>query len=103
MNKKYDLQIENVGVVLMESFEEGENAYENIQQVQVKLSSKHEQSNEAIEAVKPIEIDINSNQQNSNRSKHENKHIEEVQLFLAESWQIPQDRIVITMEGGQRE
>jgi stage III sporulation protein AF len=103
MNETYGLQIESLGVALMESFEEGENAYENIQQVQVKLAAQNDQSSDVIEAVKPIEVDIYSNENNLNTRETPNKQIEEVQLFLADSWELPQDRIVLILEGGQRE
>ncbi|RBW70604.1 stage III sporulation protein AF [Bacillus taeanensis] len=105
MNEKYDLQIENIAVTLMETFEEGENAHENIQEVQVRLSSENlqsEESDEAIEAVKPIEVTINSNMQSSS-SKYSDGYMEDIQLFLAENWEIAPERIVLTVEGGQRE
>lgn len=91
----YGLKVESVHLQFSE--DDGQLSAEDLKEVQVVVNSDNSNGDlESIPAVKDIKIDTTTP-----LLKDEGNELSAVQAYLAENWQLDQDKVNVVMEGGE--
>lgn len=102
--KKYDVTIDTI--LLSESEQVVDiNSQKDLTHIQVFLQknpteeAESKEKVEAVEAVQPIAIDTTKEQQID--EQEETMNVEEITAFLAEIWEVEEEKITLELEGGE--
>jgi stage III sporulation protein AF len=102
--KKYDVTIDTI--LLSESEQVVDiNSQKDLTHIQVFLQknptveAESKEKVEAVEAVQPIAIDTTKEQQID--EQEETMNVEEIKAFLAEIWEVEEEKITLELEGGE--
>jgi stage III sporulation protein AF len=102
--KKYDVTIDTI--LLSESEQVVDiNSQKDLTHIQVFLQknpteeAESKEKVEAVETVQPIAIDTTKEQQID--EQEETMNVEEITAFLAEIWEVEEDKITLELEGGE--
>lgn len=99
--QKYDVTIETV--LLSESEQVDDiNSQKDLQHIKVVIQGnevKEAANQEAVEAVQPISIDTTNEPKADEPAEKQN--VEEIAAYLAEIWEVEEEKITLELEGGE--
>ncbi|WP_010284577.1 stage III sporulation protein AF [Bacillus timonensis] len=100
VQKKYDLTVEDVNVILSRAVDSKETVtLDDIQSIEVVLSKETAEPDD-VPVVKPVEIDT-SKQTEPVYKQVDQTNVKAITKTLAERWEIDSEKIVVTVEGGK--